>query len=82
MSDAEFQVLDELYFLIPFSELKDQMDLPVGDIKRVLLSLARKGWIKVYQNMETELEQYDLDKAYQSYFYLASKSGLLAHNEV
>ena len=80
MSDNEFDVLDELYFVTSYSELKRNTDLKEGELLEVLESLIEKSWVRVYENMDDELEEFDLHDNFQTYYYLASKKGLLAHN--
>jgi DNA-binding MarR family transcriptional regulator len=77
----EFEVLDELYFVIPFEELLQKMDLDSSGLSDVLYSLCRKGWIRIYKTPDDELDadQVELSK-FQDYFFLASKEGLFAHN--
>lgn len=82
MSDLEFDVLDELYFVISFTDLQQATDLPGEKLKEILLTLFRKGWLKVFKSISEELSEdtFDLDSDVQNYYYLASKAGLLAHN--
>lgn len=79
MEEAEFEVLDELYFVISYSDLLNSVDLEEDVLQRVLLQLLDKEWIRVYRN-EEEVEKPDLKNNFKSYFYLASKKGLFAHN--
>lgn len=82
MSDLEFDVLDELYFVISFTDLQKATNLSGEELKEILLTLFRKGWLKVFKSISEELseETFDLDSDAQNYYYLASKTGLLAHN--
>lgn len=82
MTDQEFDVLDELYFVQPFSYLTEELDMDEEELKRVLLSLLTKGYVKCFFNMNDEVfeDKMNFDADYQSYYYLASKQGLLAHN--
>jgi hypothetical protein len=82
MSDQEFDVLDELYFVTHFDQLKQATDLSLADLKATLTGLYRKGWLKVYGSVSDEMSDQliDMDADFQRYFYLASKEGLLAHN--
>lgn len=82
MSDLEFDILDELYFLISFDKLVGELGIEEKVIVNELITLVGKGWVKVFEG-ENELEVGKLDflhKNYKNYNYLASKSGLLAHN--
>ena len=42
MNDEEFDVLDELYFIISFGELQERLDLDRGTLQQVLIELKRK----------------------------------------
>lgn len=82
MSDAEFDVMDELYFVQPFNYLEEELEMPVAELKEVLKSLLDKKWIKCLYNMNDEVfeDKLDFENEFQDYYYLASKAGLLAHN--
>lgn len=82
MTDAEFDVLDELYFVQPYEHLQSELDLDEGELKDTLIGLSEKGWIKCYTSMDEEVfdQDLDLENNYQRYLYLASKKGLMAHN--
>lgn len=82
MTDLEFDVLDELYFVVPYHHLKEELDLDDNALKGVLESLLAKGWIKCFLTASEEAvkSEIDFDNKYKDYFYLASKQGLLAHN--
>ncbi|MEP1097486.1 MAG: hypothetical protein ABJG78_20385 [Cyclobacteriaceae bacterium] len=81
MDEAEFDLLDELYFVTSFEELKANTDMSEAKIQDTLISLASKNWICVYENSNEELADFDLISNFKSYLYLASKKGLLAHNK-
>lgn len=82
MSDVEFDVLDELYFVISFNALADSTQLPPEKLKEVLSGLHSKGWLKVYKSASEELAEGFLNfkEDIHEFFFLASKAGLLAHN--
>ena len=82
MTDAEFDVLDELYFVQPFSHLLEELEFDAQELKPILQGLLNKGYIKCFFNMNEEVfeDQLDFQNQYQDYFYLATKKGLLAHN--
>lgn len=83
MSDLEFEVLDELYFVTHFSELVVALGLEDGEIKPVLAKLLKKGWLRCFADPDVELDEKDIDieVSFRSYYYLASKEGLMAHNK-
>ncbi|MBT29670.1 MAG: transporter [Thalassobius sp.] len=82
MSDIEFDVLDELYFVTWFSDLMETTELSDQELKICLKSLIEKGWVKCYRNINEEelIDDMDFDNKYSDYAYLATKAGLLAHN--
>ena len=82
MTDAEFDILDELYFLQSYKDLTKSLDMSDGEIKSALEKLIIKGWVKCYisPTAEIELDIGELEKEYWNYHYLATKAGLLAHN--
>lgn len=82
MTDREFDILDELYFLQSYKTLKNLIGIQDEELREELIGLLRKGWIRCYKNPNEEIDP-DTDsfkKEYQNYYYLASKEGLLAHN--
>lgn len=81
MSDLEYDILDELYFLIHFKELIAQFGLTDSELKPTLVKLFRKGWIRCYEEPDLELAPSDVDMElkFRDYYYLASKEGLKAH---
>ena len=82
MTDVEFDVLDELYFVQPYDYLVSELELEDSELKEVLISLIEKGWVKCFLNMQEEALSHELqlDEKYREYFYLATKAGLMAHN--
>ena len=82
MTEEEYIVLDELYFVIPYEELQESVDLNPRQIKSALISLWEKGWIRCYDGLDNELDKVtsDLRNQFDKYHYLASKEGLMAHN--
>ncbi|PIB36150.1 hypothetical protein BFP72_12470 [Reichenbachiella sp. 5M10] len=81
MSDYEYDVLDELYFLISFQELKSNVGMEDEEIRPVLTKLHQKGWIKCFEAPDEEVkeEEVDLEIDFRKYSYLATKAGLKAH---
>lgn len=82
MTEEEFDVLDELYFLQPYNYLQDTFDYSPERLKAILQGLVHKNWVRVYRNATDELEAEELNLAQsaEKYLYLASKEGLLVHN--
>ncbi len=82
MTDDQFDLLDELYFVQSFDYLKETLEWGKDRLKETLKSLIDKGWVKCYENRkaETITDVIDFEGLYNRYFYLATKAGLLAHN--
>ncbi len=81
MTDEEFNVLDELYFVIPFSELRNLTEYEDEILIKTLMSLKEKGWIKFLKDVDMEWDEINLtNDQIQQTLFLATKSGLLAHN--
>lgn len=82
MTDIEFDVLDELYFVISFRQLQAEVDIEEEILKDTLISLLNKGWAKCFLSASEEAlqDEININHQYKEYFYLASKAGLLAHN--
>ena len=82
MTDLEFEILDELYFLVDFEYLQKNVSMDEAELKTELRKLLEKGWVKMLEK-QTELESEGLelfDNNFKKYNYLATKAGLLAHN--
>jgi DNA-binding Lrp family transcriptional regulator len=83
MSDLEFDILDELYFVISFKELQKHLHLSEEVLANTLSNLLNKGWVKCFYAGGDEIvlqEELDFETKYSTYHYLATKAGLLAHN--
>ncbi len=85
MSENEFDILDELYFVVSYPDLKSTLSLTDNEICAALQSLIQKGYVKIlYPDQDTEYE-YNEDKFgqhCQDYYYLATKAGLVVHNSI
>jgi hypothetical protein len=82
MTNAEFDVLDELYFLCSYHDLAKSLDMSDEVIKSTLDKLLGRGWVKCFLSPteEIELDISNLETEYRKYHYLATKAGLRAHN--
>lgn len=82
MTELEYEILDELYFLTTFDQLMKKLNIDGEKLKSGLGRLFEKGWIRVLEKqIETDVENLDFFyKNYKNYNYLASKAGLIAHN--
>lgn len=82
MTDDEFDVLDELYFVQSFHELVDLTGKETDALRNILSNLFEKGWIRIFKEVDEEVpqEEIDLINHAEEYIFLASKEGLMAHN--
>ena len=82
MTEEEFEVLDELYFVTHYEELQLSLNLDTEPLKSLIISLWDKGWLRCYLGVDNELDgaTVDFENQFNKYHYLASKEGLMAHN--
>lgn len=82
MTELEFDVLDELYFVQSFDYLVKEINVDSSSLKHTLGKLLEKGWIKCFHDGVNEVfeDELDFDHNYKKYHYLATKQGLMAHN--
>lgn len=83
MTDPEFDLLDELYFVTPFRTLLQKTGLPAQELENQLRSLLEQGLVRSYwPDPDTELayETTSFGAIARDAAYLASKEGLLQHN--
>ena len=81
MTDSEFDLLDELYFVQSFDNLKNALNWEDEELLQTLLSLYQKGLIKCLTGPDQErFDQVDVLTEGKELLYLATKKGLMAHN--
>ena len=82
MTETEDLIIDQLYFVTPFTMIAGEVTIPNDELGRQLWSLIDKGWVKCFTDPENEIEvtKGEFDKNFMNYHYLASKKGLLEHN--
>jgi hypothetical protein len=82
MTDLEFEILDELYFVQSYEGILASTKLKETDIQKTLYSLLEKGWIKCCYPIEREIpfQPEKFEDSFRNYYYIATKAGLLAHN--
>jgi hypothetical protein len=82
LTNEEFDLLDNLYFIISFEELKAELGWEEIVLKNRLLELIQKDWVKCLKKGSDDLIEgtSDFEFQYKKYNYLATKEGLLAHN--
>lgn len=82
MTDDEFTVLDELYFVIAFDQLSAELGMPEGKLIAILLNLYQKGWVRILETVDEDIPELPDGNQIKSCFFLASKKGLQAHNSL
>lgn len=83
MTDLEFEILDELYFVTAYSELKEKVGVPDEEFREGLRGLISMNYIKCLfpdQDNEVPFDPEHFAVAGEKYFFLATKAGLLTHN--
>lgn len=81
MSDLDFEILDNLYFLTTFSELLECIKIKETELELHLKTLYTNGYIKIMDSFGVkEIENIDFIDGLVDYTLLISKSGLLYHN--
>ncbi|MGY2133001.1 hypothetical protein ACW9KT_12290 [Hymenobacter sp. HD11105] len=83
VTDPEFDILDELYFVTSFRDLLQKTGLTTPVLEKGLRSLLEQEYVKsFYPDPDTEqaYEVTSFGAICRDSFYLATKAGLLAHN--
>jgi hypothetical protein len=83
MTDVEFDLLDELYFVQHFDYLKETLTWEDDLLLATLQSLYEKAYIKCLTEPDTEIfDKVDFKNKGKNLFYLATKKGLMEHNTI
>jgi hypothetical protein len=85
MSDIEFDILDELYFVVSYPDLRGTLSLTDQELCAALQSLIRQGYVRILypdQDTEHEYNEESFGRHCQDYFFLATKAGLVVHNSI
>lgn len=83
MTDIEYDIIDELYFVTSFKDLTTTLSLSNDELCYSLQDLVVLGYIKCfYPDPDTEVEYNEatFGKQCQQYYFLATKAGLMVHN--
>lgn len=81
MTDYEFDILDELYFVHSFAHLQKELDYTDEVLIATLKSMEIKGWVRFLKDVDEEWQQNDITfNEFTKSYFLATKNGLLAHN--
>ncbi|MCH7396791.1 hypothetical protein MM236_02285 [Belliella sp. DSM 107340] len=84
MTEEEFDLLDELYFVQHFDYLKDILGWEEELLLANLQSLLDKDYIKCLYKPDEEVfdKISSLKESGKTYYYLATKKGLMNHNSI
>ena len=81
MTDQQFTLLDELYFIQNVQSLQTELGWAKDEVIKILLQLFENGWLKVVRlDDEIEISKEELAQQINQYGFIASKKGLFAHN--
>ena len=86
LSDLEKDILNSVYFVEPFENILEEVNLPAPIVADGIKTLIHKKMIVAMRWDEAKMEYvrsfiYDSDNM-KAYSYLATKEGLLAHNSL
>ena len=81
MTSKQFELLDELYFVICYPDLKESLSWTDEELCAELTGLFSEGWLRAFKS-PSDTKDYELisDEILMNSFLLASKAGLKAHN--
>ncbi|NVJ86250.1 MAG: hypothetical protein HWE15_08085 [Algoriphagus sp.] len=83
MTEDEFDLLDELYFVQPYTYLKETLGWPDDRLLVTLQGLHQKSFIKCLTAPDDELfGVINILEEGKNLFFLATKKGLMAHNAI
>ncbi|WKV11586.1 hypothetical protein [Marivirga harenae] len=83
MNDQEIDLMDELYFVQSYNEVKDALGWENESLQTHLLALNQKEYIKILVNHDEEYPHQIKDRnsvPWNDLYFLATKKGLLEHN--
>ncbi|QMU31349.1 hypothetical protein [Adhaeribacter radiodurans] len=83
MTEIEFEIIDELYFVTSFHQLENALFLADEELCHSLQDLVVRGYVKCYYpdpDTEIEYNKVKFSKDYKQYYFLATKAGLMVHN--
>jgi hypothetical protein len=81
MTSKQFEIIDELYFVISYADLSSSLNLTDQELCEELTGIFSAGWLRVFKG-PSETKDYELisDEILMNSFLLASKAGLKVHN--
>ena len=85
MTENEFDVLDELYFVTSYSDLRSTLSMDEAALYAALTGLLAKGYIKIlYPDPDSEynFSETEFSLNHRDCFFLATKAGLVEHTSL
>ncbi len=82
MSDEEFDLLDELYFVISFTDLQQELKWEGDRLENALRNLFEKDWVRIFDHPDNPREVAHVGQIdnWRKLYFLATKEGLKVHN--
>ncbi|CAN5830897.1 hypothetical protein BH24BAC1_BH24BAC1_16470 [soil metagenome] len=83
MTELEFEIIDELYFVTSYHDIGTALMLTDQELCTSLKDLLLRGYVKAYypdQDTEIPYDETHFSKNCKDYFFLATKAGLIVHN--
>jgi hypothetical protein len=82
MTDNEYDLLEELYFIQSFQDIQLSLGWPEYQLIAQLHNLWMKGWMRCVALLDGDEPPTNPDILHHAtlYHYVASKEGLKAHN--
>lgn len=82
MTNLEYEILDELYFVQTFDSLKLILQFEETILKQTLWQLIDSNLVKCMLDFDIEvtITSDDFEVNFKKYHYIASKKGLFLHN--
>ncbi|GJM60303.1 hypothetical protein [Persicobacter diffluens] len=78
MTALESEILEELFFVISYPDLLEELQMEKEELDVSLKILVRKGWVKAMESLDAEAISMDLfESRFEKLYYLATKEGLL-----
>lgn len=83
MNELEIDLMDELYFVQSYNEVKSALEWEDEILQKHLLDLHQKEYVKMLINHDEEYEgatNGEKSIPWMNLYFLATKKGLLEHN--
>ncbi|MGY6560455.1 MAG: hypothetical protein ACXIT9_14350 [Nitritalea sp.] len=78
MTDQEYELMDELYFVQHFDALRQALKWEEAQLQEQLIALHKRGWLKCLKTPDEELFDESAYADLRNWYFLATKQGLKA----